>query len=46
VVDLLKNYFNKANTIIHKHGGIIDKFIGDGILAYFGYYIYQLAYIF
>ncbi len=41
VVDLLKNYFNKANTIIHKHGGIIDKFIGDGILAYFGYYIEQ-----
>jgi adenylate cyclase len=33
----LKDYFNEAAKIISKHKGILDKFIGDGILAYFGY---------
>jgi class 3 adenylate cyclase len=36
IVELLKNYFNEANKIIHKHNGILDKFVGDGIMAYFG----------
>jgi class 3 adenylate cyclase len=36
IVEFLKNYFNEANKIIHKHNGILDKFIGDGIMAYFG----------
>jgi hypothetical protein len=34
----LKKYFNEANTIIHKNDGILDKFIGDGVMGYFGYY--------
>jgi class 3 adenylate cyclase len=38
IIDLLRSYFDMANKIIHKHNGIIDKFLGDGILAYFGYY--------
>jgi class 3 adenylate cyclase/plastocyanin len=38
VVLLLRKYFNEANRIIHKNNGILDKFIGDGIMAYFGYY--------
>ena len=38
VLSLLKQYFDKANEIIHEHNGILDKFIGDGIMAYFGYY--------
>lgn len=38
VVLLLKKYFNEANKIIHKNNGILDKFIGDGVMAYFGYY--------
>ena len=37
-VVLLLKYFNEANRIIHKNNGILDKFIGDGIMAYFGYY--------
>jgi class 3 adenylate cyclase len=33
----LKTYFNEAAKIISKRNGILDKFIGDGILAYFGF---------
>jgi class 3 adenylate cyclase len=37
VVVFLQEYFTIANKIIHKHNGILDKFIGGGIMAYFGY---------
>lgn len=37
IVEFLQEYFTMANKIIHKHNGILDKFIGDGIMAYFGY---------
>jgi class 3 adenylate cyclase/plastocyanin len=33
----LNEYFAIAIPIIHEHNGIVDKFIGDGILAYFGF---------
>ncbi len=36
VVQFLNQYFNTMGTIIQKHGGTIDKFIGDAILAVFG----------
>ena len=38
ITELLKLYFQEANDIIHRYDGIIDKFIGDGVMAYFGYY--------
>lgn len=38
ILSLLKRYFDNANEIIHENDGILDKFIGDGILAYFGYH--------
>ena len=38
IAGLLRQYFDEAVRVIHKHRGIVDKFIGDGILAYFGFY--------
>ena len=37
IVEFLQEYFSMANKIIHKHKGILDKFIGDRIMAYFFY---------
>ncbi len=31
----LNSYFAEMNAIISKHGGVIDKFIGDGFMAMF-----------
>lgn len=36
VVDVLNKLFSGASKIIINRGGIVDKFIGDGILAVFG----------
>ena len=36
VVDLVNRYFKVAADIVERHGGIVDKFMGDGMLAVFG----------
>jgi class 3 adenylate cyclase len=36
VVDLLNRYFSEVTRCIHGAGGTMDKFIGDGIMAFFG----------
>jgi adenylate cyclase len=34
VVHLLNNYFGDVADVIHKHRGIIDKYIGDAVMAF------------
>jgi class 3 adenylate cyclase len=36
VIELLNRYFAEVTAAIHEHGGTIDKFLGDGVMAFFG----------
>lgn len=42
VVERLNEFFAIATEVILEHGGYIDKFIGDSVLAVFGVPVYQL----
>ena len=37
VAEFLREYLGVAAKMIHEYGGVVDKFIGDGILSYFGF---------
>ena len=34
--ELLSSYFETARTVIERHGGIVEKFIGDAVMAVWG----------
>jgi class 3 adenylate cyclase len=36
LVKVMNRYFSIMSEPIHRHGGIIDKYIGDAIMAYWG----------
>ena len=36
VIAVLTDYQARVTSILRRHGGVIDKFLGDGILASFG----------
>ena len=33
---VLKPFFERMTTLVHEHGGFVDKFLGDGVMALFG----------
>ena len=37
LADCLSDYLGGMTDLVHRHGGVINSFLGDGILAYWGF---------
>src|SRR5690606_9173672 len=38
VFKYLKDLMDRMRSEIHAHGGVVDRVLGDGLLAFFGYH--------
>jgi adenylate cyclase len=36
LIEMLNKYFNEMTRCVHEQGGTVDKFIGDGMMCFFG----------
>ncbi|MFL6530983.1 MAG: adenylate/guanylate cyclase domain-containing protein, partial [Chthoniobacterales bacterium] len=36
MVAILNRYFTRMSAIVEKHGGVVDKYVGDALMALFG----------
>ncbi len=36
MLGILNNYFTRMAAIVEKHGGVVDKYVGDALMALFG----------
>jgi class 3 adenylate cyclase len=36
LIEMLNHYFSEMTQSVHAHGGTVDKFIGDGMMCFFG----------
>ncbi len=36
LIDMLNQYFTEMTDVVHANDGTVDKFIGDGMMAFFG----------
>lgn len=36
ILNILNEYFSEITRVIEEHGGVVDKFIGDAVMALFG----------
>ena len=36
LIDMLNRYFSEMTQSVHAQGGTVDKFIGDGMMCFFG----------
>jgi adenylate cyclase len=36
MLEILNHYFSRMAAIVEKHGGVVDKYVGDALMALFG----------
>jgi class 3 adenylate cyclase len=37
LVPFLREFFDMARETIFEHGGVLDKYVGDGVMGLFGF---------